>query len=336
MEPPQEFWSCDWGTSSLRLRLVRTAPLEILAETNSELGARTIYDRAIAEGKSSERERATLFARELTGQLSKLLSAGVGAGRSCPLIISGMASSTIGWKELPYARLPFHLDGRSAVLERLDWPKPESVSETVLISGVASATDMMRGEETEAIGVMSFPEFAEFQQGSWLILPGTHSKHLRLVDGTLQDFYTCMTGELFELLARQSILKASVESDVMAKRDWNEGRSAFREGVEWVRERGLPRSLFRTRTRAVLGKQPHAENGWFLSGVLIGAEMAETKWKEGAVIIGGAGRLPVLYEEALATLSDGKARCRRLKEPQGALAAVAGQRLLLDHLSRIP
>ena len=327
MDLPPEFWSCDWGTTSFRLRLVNTTTLEIQAERKSDGGARALYDRAVASGKRDATERAELFASALRDHLTGFRP---GPRQPCPMVISGMASSTIGWKELPYAALPFHLDGRDARIERLAWQSPESVSETLLLSGIASANDMMRGEETESIGIMSLQELADAQSEAWLILPGTHSKHLRVQNGAVIDFHTCMTGELFEVLARHSILKASVAIDAVSKADWNQGREPFREGVSWVRQRGLPRSLFRTRTRAVLDQRPHEENAWFLSGLLIGAEVSEINWKDANVIIGGAGALPILYEAALATLSDGSADILRLNEQQASAASVAGQKVILQ------
>jgi len=56
-----------------------------------------------------------------------------------PVVISGMASSSIGWRELPYAPLPFSLTGCDAV-----WAEIQPAF--YLVSGVASRDDMMRGE----------------------------------------------------------------------------------------------------------------------------------------------------------------------------------------------
>ncbi len=63
-----------------------------------------------------------------------------------------MASSSIGMKELPYARLPFALDGGHV---QLMYFREERVfpHEIMLISGVKSDHDVMRGEETQLIGL---------------------------------------------------------------------------------------------------------------------------------------------------------------------------------------
>ena len=330
MQLPPHFWSCDWGTSSFRLRLVRTETLEVLGEGESSGGARAIYERALAAGKSSEAERAAFFAEQLREQIDFVRERSATAVAPAPLVISGMASSTIGWKELPYATLPFGLDARDMVIERLAWEQPGCISETFLVSGIASERDMMRGEETEAIGIFSF--LARSPNEGWLVLPGTHSKHLQIREGALRGFYTYMTGELFDLLGRQSILKASVEVEAIARGEWNAGQRAFREGVERAGECGVLRALFQTRTRAVLQKQAPAENAWFLSGVLIGTELEELPWKDAEVMIGGAGRLPMLYREALEILSGGKARIRSLSETQSTLASVAGHRVVLKRV----
>src|SRR5207247_10316291 len=138
------------------------------------------------------------------------------------------------------------------------WSKPEWVGATDLSSGVATARDMMRGEETEIIGLMSDAKLAGLRERSLLVLPGSHSKHVWIEDQSVIDFRTFMTGELFEVLGRQSLLRASVDaagptrSDSLSEPD----RAAFQEGVSWAKAHGLAGGLFRVRTRAVLDRRP--------------------------------------------------------------------------------
>ena len=329
-----EFWSCDWGTSSFRLRLVEGESLRILAETKADMGVRVLYEQALAAGERQAEGRGRFFASYLREQLDQLRERAESTDQ-WPLVISGMASSTIGWQEVPYAELPFRLDGSTCRVAPLRWDAPDSVRESFLVSGIASDVDMMRGEETEAIGIMSLPEMADCGDEALLVLPGTHSKHLGIREGEVRDLRTFMTGELFELLSRQSILKASVDLGALGDgQGGREERSAFAEGVEWVRDRGLAGSLFRTRTRAVLNGEPAGGNAWFLSGVLIGAELKEIKPGKGPVILGGSGFLPALYEQALIILTAGRVECRRPAPEMSGIAAVAGQRVILGKLKK--
>ena len=67
-----------------------------------------------------------------------------------PVVISGMASSTIGLRELPYKPLPFAADGSDLVAEILA-PTVDFKHATLLISGVSSTDDVMRGEILERV-----------------------------------------------------------------------------------------------------------------------------------------------------------------------------------------
>lgn len=282
-----DFLSCDWGTTSFRLRRVRGADGAVVREIREPAGIKSLHDRLPPDDRSHGTARDEIFGGFLRAQLEALLAGEAPPCEPLPLVISGMASSTIGWRELPYAAAPFPLDGRDVRAEQLRWNQPDWVGTTLLISGVATRHDMMRGEETEIIGLMSEPDLAAFRERCLLILPGTHSKHVRIEHHSMVDWRTFMTGELFDVLGRHSLLGASVEPGACFSGPSSEAdRAAFCEGVRWARERGLPGGLFRVRTRAVLDQRPPAENTWFFSGLLIGAELA--------TLPTDAGRLPIL------------------------------------------
>jgi 2-dehydro-3-deoxygalactonokinase len=310
---PREFLSCDWGTSSFRIRWV--VGREVLLSYQDDTGCRVMFDRA---AKSPSESRATVyesFLRKILSSLAKTWWGEVPAeplatgnridrlGRSLAppdqleLVISGMASSSIGWEELAYARTPLALDASNLSFKRLAWNKPEWISETYLISGAATEEEIMRGEETEAIGLLNQVSTPD---GCLLILPGTHSKHILIRDRRIETFTTYMTGELFDVLAHHSILKATIDLASFAnlqRSDWK----AFETGVDRATKSGLCGSLFQTRTRAILKQCPPGENAWFLSGQLIGAELAEAATKIAGIpiLLGGVTRLRSLYARAL-------------------------------------
>ena len=279
------FTSCDWGTTNLRVRIVRDDA--VIKELRTEQGASRL--------KSPEEFRTALGAA-----MDSL-------GATKPVVISGMAGSSIGWKELPYARLPFRLDGSDAVVNEIE-------PDTFLISGVRSEDDVMRGEETELLGLEIGREEAV------AILPGTHSKHCVLRSGAMVSFRTFMSGELHALLSYHGILRQSVGPG------WDE--AAFLEGIDASIREPLISSLFKVRTRSLLhGKGPES-NGSFLSGLLIGSELSALP--EGVpLILAAAGSIAAPYRLAFGALGL-EGRSRILGEEESAALAVQGQRKILE------
>jgi 2-dehydro-3-deoxygalactonokinase len=279
------FTSCDWGTTNLRVRIVRDDA--VIKELRTEQGASTL--------KSPEEFRTALGAA-----IDSL-------GASKPIVISGMAGSSIGWKELPYARLPFRLDGSDAVVDEIE-------PDTFLISGVRSEDDVMRGEETELLGL----EIG--QEEAVAILPGTHSKHCVLRNGAMVSFRTFMSGELHALLGSHGILRQSVGQG------WDE--AAFLDGIDASIRAPLTSSLFKVRTRSLLhGKGPES-NGSFLSGLLIGSELSALP--EGVLLIlAAAGSIAAPYRLAFSALGL-EGRSRILGAEESAALAVRGQRKILE------
>lgn len=269
------FYSCDWGTTSFRLRLVRIIDRAIVGDLSEPTGVKTLLDSLPASEPNPAQARARLFAEHLRSKMSALAQNASISDDNFPVVISGMASSTVGWLEVPYANLPFATDGSQFRFERLELDGPTSRA-VYLISGLATKTDIMRGEETELVGLIHRvpPDLREFI----IVLPGTHSKHVTIRDGLVVDFHTYMTGELFELLATQSLLRVSVQWPLPSKapNNWSDSeQAAFLQGVKSAQAHGLARSLFRVRTRTVLDHIPPAANSWFLSGLLIGTELAD-------------------------------------------------------------
>ena len=134
-----------------------------------------------------------------------------------------------------------------------------------LISGLRSATDLTRGEETELIGLFSPPHRHVLSENCPVILPSSHSKHVRASFGCIVDFTTFLTGELFGLLTGPSTLANPADPGFATE--------SFIAGVRESRDLGLSTALFKTRARIVLGSMPGSHARAFLSGVLIGAEL---------------------------------------------------------------
>ncbi len=261
------FLSCDWGTSRCRLRLAKIDSGEIIDGIESDQGTSAIASRA-----ASADERAGLFNAELTEMVRTMQ---VGASRSLsgvPIVISGMAGSTIGWRVLPYAELPVGLNGSGLNVEEME---PVMLSDittpnpVLIISGLATINDILRGEESEAIGILQDTDYADFHESAVLLMPGTHSKHVNIENGEIIDFVSHMTGEILAVLSRNSVLRHSLPPEPVEIIP-----DALRAGVDASLEGALTSSLFSIRARQVLHDTAPEMNWSFLVGLLIGTELA--------------------------------------------------------------
>ena len=273
------FFSCDWGTTSFRLRRVDAVTGEVLEQRQDATGVRTLTARCVG-GDTAE----NVFADFLREQLRLPTAGKTVLLDGASVIISGMASSSVGWRELPYAKAPLSLDAAGLVRAAFEFAVDAGARVRIqLISGLRTETDIMRGEETEILGIFAEGRHADIAEAGVVVLPGTHSKHVRLGGGRITDFRTYMTGELFDILSTHSLLRASVQSDdsnLSSDFSTTACRDAFAAGVCEAADRGLAGSLFQTRVRTVLHSVPPPVNRWFLSGLLIGSEVADLAARE--------------------------------------------------------
>lgn len=255
----EQFLSCDWGTTNVRLRRVDVRTGATLAEVSSAEGCRATFEGWRRKGG----DRLEHFAAVLRRLLAEL----PGDGGPAPgvMAVSGMASSSIGMRELPYAHLPLPLDGSTLPVEQL----PSGLLPEIdlwLLSGVRDEADVARGEETQVIGLAQ--QLTELAGGARLVIPGTHSKHLAVRDGSLRSLRTYMTGELFEAVSRHTVLASSVDAA-----DFDAG--ALRDGVRAAPGASLLHRLFAVRTGDLFGRRTRSAAYWYLSGLLIGSELAD-------------------------------------------------------------
>ncbi len=287
------FISCDWGTSSFRLRVVDQKSHSVMAEVKSNQGIAAV-NQQWKQQAGDEGERSLFYQSIIAGQLEKLQEQVTYSLQDLPIVISGMASSNIGMVELPYKVLPFAVDGSDLVYKRI--AATESFPhEMMIISGVRTANDVMRGEEIQLIGcdILS----AEKQV---YILPGTHSKHITVSDKQVIDFKTYMTGEFFQLLSRQSILSTSVIEDSVT---WtSDSIKAFEEGVLLSSQGNLLHNAFMVRTNHLFGHFTKEVNYHYLSGLLIGNELNELAQRKTSLTVVGNELMRTYYATALQQL----------------------------------
>ncbi len=268
----------DWGTSSFRLWLL-DASGSIVAERRGSEGMLV----AATEGFSAVLERYL---------------ADAGAPGDLRVIVCGMAGARQGWLEAPYVKVPANL---RAILEGAV-SVPGLSRQVEILPGLSQTDeetpDVMRGEETQLAGISPL-----IGKGRHLVcMPGTHSKWVQTTDGSIERFRTWLTGELFALLATQSILRHSIGNVTVSSQPDNPFfiaacRQALGGGGD------ISSSLFRIRAATLLQDLQPADAAATLSGLLIGAEIASAlrtfaRPAVGIVLV-GSGPLGLLYAHAL-------------------------------------
>jgi 2-dehydro-3-deoxygalactonokinase len=264
---------CDWGTSSFRLCLFDISEQKVVGEIFSEEGIgkmHSAWQKNSNEGNAVE--KVPFFCNYLSKQIEALSNQHSVDLSNVTVIISGMASSSIGMLDVPYAKLPFAIDGSDAVVKRL-----QSIDDfqhtIILVPGVCSDNDVMRGEETQLIGLWSLLKQSGTKiENGVMIFPGTHSKHIYVEDRRLINFKTYMTGEVFNIISNHSILKDSVQKNI-EKGLSPEDNDAFKLGVQQSKKSGILNGLFTVRTNQLFNKLTKKSNFFYLSGLLIGEEL---------------------------------------------------------------
>lgn len=283
----------DWGTTSFRAALMD--------------GEGTILDHMA--GKDG---LLSVVDRDFEGVLERAIGRWDPAC-ALPVIASGMVTSRTGWRETAYLPCPAGAEELAGALTHLTTAKGRRVA---LVTGLSfrhadGSPDVMRGEETQIAGL-------GLEGRRLAVMPGTHSKWVSVEDGRITAFRSAMTGDAFAALKDHTVLKLTTS-------DWTPSAEAFAAGVRSGAAdggAGLLGKLFRQRAGSLMGDFPANETAERLSGLLIGAEIAEARSFAsdigGPVIIVGGEALAARYAAALGVLGIAH-------ETAPANAAFAGQ-----------
>jgi 2-dehydro-3-deoxygalactonokinase len=274
--PARRILGIDWGTTNRRAYLVGDGGtcLDRRADDQGTLAARPDFGLSLAALLSDMRIAPTM-----------------------PVVASGMIGSAQGWKETPYLDTRAALESLPSHLVRVR--DDNSGSACLLVPGYQwqdedGRVDVMRGEEMQLLGAVALG-----QREGWFVLPGTHSKWVRLEDGLIRHISTFMTGELFATLGKLGTLAPLM--------DGPDDPGAFAAGVDQARRRAvLTTALFGARARVVTGAMQAAHARSFVSGLLIGAELVAALdlmgHRDGAVTTIAAPKLHGYYAVAAARL----------------------------------
>ena len=231
----------------------------------------------------------------------------LGCSSTLPVIICGMAGSRSGWVEANYLNAPV---GLSTVMEK-SVAVPGNVREIRILPGIAqrskSNPDVMRGEETQLFGMLAKDRACGRNQNRLrnriICMPGTHSKWVKLVDDEVDHFTTFMTGELFELVSTQSVLKFSVDTQSPVDPENPLFLESMQKAIDRPEE--LSAQLFSLRPAMLLGYTNPVNAQAALSGALIGLEIAGAFRRFGKpehITLMASNNLGRLYATALEAL----------------------------------
>ena len=237
------------------------------------------------------------------------------AYRSFPVIMCGMVGARQGWREAPYVDVPVDVTDTAHCAVEVTCGGLDVRIMPGLSRRDPRHPDVIRGEETQLLGMSA----GGGPTSALVVIPGTHSKWVRLSAGRIADFRTVMTGEVYALLCRHSVLRHTMGEghDVTATSDFAAG---VRTGLDEPAK--VLASAFAVRAGELLFGRTGAPAAAWLSGLLIGAEVGASlaDASDSEVIVLGAGALAELYAHAIAAAG------RRAVTRDAEAAARAGLR----------
>ncbi|MEO5773974.1 MAG: 2-dehydro-3-deoxygalactonokinase [Sphingomicrobium sp.] len=287
--------AADWGTTNRRAYLI-DASGECVREFEDGKGILSVpkdgFDAAVAE---------------IHAQLGEK-----------PMLLAGMVGSNRGWKEARYVPCPAGLEQLSGGIVWVD--ERHGIVPGVCFSNDVRA-DVMRGEEVQLLGAIAA---GMIPNDCTVCHPGTHNKWINLVGGRIVSFRTVMTGELFNLLRKHSILSDLLAGEVTPG-------DAFLRGVSsGFAKEYLQSELFGVRAAVLLGKAPAANAASYTSGLLIGGDVriGLADAAEGPIVVMARPELTELYATAI------RAAGREAVELDGERTFLAGARRLAGLISQ--
>ena len=304
----------DWGTSSLRAYRLGAAG-RVLELRSLPWGVMKLPEVVLPENSGVDVKASFEFAFE------EACGDWIRAAPHAPVIAAGMVGSRQGWREAPYLSLPIAVDRIGSTLSTVHTRNGQIVHIVPGLIENSALPNVMRGEETQVIGALSMLDFGKTpsraeqqnEQDEILIgLPGSHSKWVQVRiqhregQSHIEHFHTFMTGEVYAALCEHTILGRGMQtSDVNG--DYH---AAFDRGVLVPQtpagRAGVLSTIFSTRTLGLTGVLDGAGQREYLSGLLIGHEvaalqalLAEQRHQPARVILIGNAALCVRYTRAL-------------------------------------
>jgi 2-dehydro-3-deoxygalactonokinase len=217
------------------------------------------------------------------------------------VIACGMVGSAQGWREAAYLEVPTSLDDLGRALTAVETGRGAVLHIIPGLIARGPLPDVMRGEETQVAGAIDLADPPSREGELWIGLPGSHAKWVRVQERRIVQFHTFMTGEVFAALCAHTLLGRTMRSPAAPD------LGAFDRGVEVARSpgarAGVLSTMFSARTLGLVGALPAEAQADYLSGLLIGHELAglaQLGARLDPVVLVGSDDLCERYRRALA------------------------------------
>jgi 2-dehydro-3-deoxygalactonokinase len=234
----------DWGSSNVRA-FAFDASGRVTASARSSAGAMTLVS-------------ADAFNNAFENLLAELAI----DNTSIPVIACGMIGARDGWVEAGYVGLNTSARSLKHATKEI---RARSEYRIAVVPGMKSdEPDVMRGEETQIVG-------ADVESGV-IVLPGTHSKWVRVDNGRIVEFKSYLTGEMNALLRGSSTIGKAISTEASIADE-----SAIVCGIDRARAQSLHwlHELFCFRARVVSGAQTAVAASNELTAWLIASEFVQ-------------------------------------------------------------
>ena len=286
----------DWGTTSLRAYR--------LGENARVLEQRSLSAGIMQLPSTPRRVAGQLCSDGFELAFDEACGDWLDAQPTLPVIACGMVGSAQGWQEAVYQQTPASVAALSSALVTVRSTRGVDVH---IVPGVLQRSELpnvMRGEETQVLGILSALSDEQAARPMLIGLPGSHSKWVRAVDARIVHFDTFMTGEVYAALSSHTILGRTMQrSDAF-------DAVAFDRGVAVAQSpdgaAGPLSTIFSCRTLGLTGALAGTAQPDYLSGLLIGHEIValaqllrQHEQDLPSVILIGSGPLLERYQRAL-------------------------------------
>ena len=248
-----KFIAVDWGASNFRAYAIDSEG-NVRQRTKAHQGVTRIHDGSFASA------------------LKRLLGKWFNKYPNIPVIMVGMIGSDVGWQEVENVVAPVTLVDLAERLEKVVNHRFER--DIYIVPGVKVlrdnrvSFDHMRGEEVQAFGVLSQLNSPEHH---YICCPGAHSKWIQVQDHSVCNVHSFMTGELFALLSRFSVVGTKMEGTYV-------DHEVFKRGLAIAKESDfLLADLYTVYTEGKAEQIRSTSLSCFMSALLIGNEIKSVR-----------------------------------------------------------
>ena len=292
----------DGGTTNTRLHLVFNG--DILDTVNLSIGARACSEDPEAFKKLLQSAMQQLLQRNRLSQ-----------GEICRILASGMITSELGIYTLKHRMIPVDLGILHQSTEEVSLCEISPIP-FVFLRGIKKENDMMRGEETELMGLIRLTG----KQECTYVLPGSHTKIIATdADGKIIDFSTTLTGEMIAALSQHTILKNSIDLGAPLQAE------SLMRGYEYCAKEGVNAALFNVRVNNTILGQAAGEVYSFFIGVILHGDVEKIlKSNPKKIVLAGKKQIRDALYQIISQTSNAQVVCLSEQEiersvPLGAI-----------------